>query len=127
MDESKVCASSVIDLKSHRRRSVVRRLWESYAVDLITILQAANDGKCSHRDAQESMAELIPTMKMLRDGGQFETMLQKADLVILDKVFNDVTKTEPFDSAQGEENLHAQGEENLHAERRRGTSEDLEL
>jgi hypothetical protein len=82
--------SSNIDIKSFRRRSVIRRLWESYAVDLITVLQAANDGKVHQRVAQESMAELIPAMKQLRDGGQFETMLQKADLVILDKVFNDV-------------------------------------
>ena len=92
MDESKVCACSAIDFKSHRRRSVIRRLWESYAVDLITILQAANDGRASQSEVSESMAELIPTMKMLRDGGQFETMLKKADLVILDKVFNDVTE-----------------------------------
>ena len=82
--------SSNIDIKSFRRRSVIRRLWESYAVDLITVLQAANDGKCDQRVVQETMAELITAMKQLRDGGQFETMLQKADLVILDKVFNDV-------------------------------------
>jgi len=89
MDSSQ--ESAHIDIKSFRRRSVIRRLWESYAVDLITILQAANDGKCNQREAHEAMAELIPAIKMLRDGGQFEKILQKADLVILDKVFNDVT------------------------------------
>ena len=84
-------SSKITDLKRFRRRSVIRRLWESYAVDLITILQAANDGKCNQRDAHEAMAELIPAIKMLRDGGKFEKILQKADLVILNKAFNDVT------------------------------------
>lgn len=79
-----------IDIKSYRRRSVIRRLWESYAVDLISTLKAANDGKVHQRVASETMADLIPAMKQLRDGGEFEKMLQKADLVILDKVFNDV-------------------------------------
>ena len=82
--------SANIDMKSFRRRSVIRRLWESYAVDLITTLQAANEGKVNQRVAQETMAELIPAMKQLRDGGEFEKVLQKDDLVILDKVFNDV-------------------------------------
>jgi len=80
----------ITDLKSHRRRSVIRRLWESYAADMITILQAANDGKVNQRDVQEFMAEIMPAMKQLRDGGEFEKMLHKADLIILDKVFNDL-------------------------------------
>ena len=83
----------ITDLKSFRRRSVIRRLWESYAADLISILKASNEGKCSQHDAQMSISEIIPTMKKLRDGGKLEQILQKADLVILDKVFNDVTVT----------------------------------
>lgn len=88
------------NVKSFRRRSVIRRLWESYVADLITILQAANDGKCSQRDAHEAMAELIPAVKMLRDGGKFEQILHKADLVILDKVFNDVTSPGSMDISE---------------------------
>jgi hypothetical protein len=82
----------ITDLKSHRRRSVIRRLWESYAVDLITVLQAANNGKVDQRDLQEFMAEIMTAMEQLRDGGEFEKALHKADLVILDKVFSDVTE-----------------------------------
>jgi hypothetical protein len=98
MENSEI--GDITDIKSHRRRSIIRRLWESYAVDLITILQAANDGKCSQLEARQAMAELVPMIKMLRDGGKFEQILKKADLVILDKVFNDVNSTENFDLNQ---------------------------
>ena len=86
---SNTCVCSKIDYKSLRRRSIIRRLWESYAVDLITILQAATDGKCNQQVASESMAELIPKIKMLRDGGRFEKILRKAEMIMVDKVFND--------------------------------------
>ena len=89
MDLGNLCARKV-DLKSFRRRSIVRRLWESYAVDLITTLQAANEGKIDQSDAQQAMSEMIPAIKQLRDGGELEKILRKADMVILDKVFNDV-------------------------------------
>ena len=90
MTTEKTCSCTTIDFKSHRRRSVIRRLWESYAVDLITVLPAANSGKVKQNLAQETIAELQPAMRQLRDGGEFEKALHKADVVILDKVFNDV-------------------------------------
>ena len=89
MDLSNSCAPT--DAKSYRRRSVIRRLWESYALELITILELANKGKVHQRVAQEAIDELIPAMKQLRDDGEFEKILHKADVVILDKVFNDVS------------------------------------
>ena len=92
MEISDKCESS--DMKCHRRRSVISRLWESYAVDLITILEAANKGKCTRRVAQESMAEIVPKMKMLREGGRLEQALQKAEMIMVDKVFNDVTESD---------------------------------
>ena len=79
-----------VDLQSFRRRSIIRRLWESYAVDFITTLKAANEGKVDQDEAQQAISEMIPAMKLLRDGGEFEKILHKADLIILDKVFNDV-------------------------------------
>ena len=91
MDTDDLCADK-IDLKSFRRRSIIRRLWESYAVDLITALQAANEGKVDQSEAQLAMSEMLPAMKLLRDGGEFEQSLHKADLIIIDKVFNDVTE-----------------------------------
>ena len=83
MDTGKFCAQK-FDWKSHRRRSIVRRLWESYAVDLITILRWANEGKVDQNEAQIAMQELIPAMKELRDKGEVEKTLTKADLIILE-------------------------------------------
>ena len=90
MNIENVCPKDC-ELKSFRKRSVIRRLWESYACDLIAILKPAAVGKISQKEAIESIDEIIPAMKSLCDGGEFEQSLHKANLIILDKVFNDVT------------------------------------
>jgi len=92
MNIENLCSDTghTIDIKSFRRRSVIRRLWESYACDLIAILKLAAAGKISQKEAIESIEEIIPSMKSLCDGGEYEQSLHKANLIILDKVFNDV-------------------------------------
>jgi len=89
MDIDNLCADTT-ELTGISRRSVVRRLWESYAFDLIAILKQAALGKISQKEAIDSLEEIVPAMKSLCDGGVFEKSLHKADLIILDKVFNDV-------------------------------------
>ena len=78
-------------LKKHINRPLFRRLRESYLEDMVAILQAANDGKCTATEAFEIASDLQQKIKILREGGPLEKLLNKADMVILDKVFNDVS------------------------------------
>ena len=82
----------ITDIKKYINRPLFKRLRESYLVDMVTILQAANDGKCSAIEAFEIASDLQAKVKILREGGPLEKLLNKADMVILDKVFNDVSK-----------------------------------
>ena len=41
----KVCAEKRIDLENYTNRPLIQRLRESYLTDMVTVLQAANDGK----------------------------------------------------------------------------------
>jgi hypothetical protein len=84
----------ITNIKKHINRPLFRRLRESYLADMVTILQAANDGKCSSVEAFEIASDLQAKVKILREGGPLEKLLNKADMVILDKVFNDVNRSE---------------------------------
>ena len=77
-------------LKKRINRPLFRRLRESYLADMVAILQAANDGKCGAAEAFEIATDLQAKIKFLREGGPLAKLLDKADMVILDKVFNDV-------------------------------------
>ena len=79
----------ITDIKGHVNRPLFRRLRESYFADMVTILQAAKDGKCSAVEAFNIASDLQARIKILRDGGPMEKMLKKADMVILENVFND--------------------------------------
>ena len=81
----------ITDVKSHVNRPLFRRLRESYLVDMVTILQAANDGKFSVTEAFDIASDLSAKIKVLREGGPLDKLLRKADMVILDKVLNDVS------------------------------------
>jgi hypothetical protein len=81
----------ITDIKSHINRPLFRRLRESYLADMVTILQAANDGKCGAVEAFDVASDLNSRVKILREGGPLEKLMNRADLMILDKVFNDVT------------------------------------
>jgi hypothetical protein len=83
----------ITDIKAHINRPLFRRLRESYLVDMVTILQAANDGKCSPAEAFDIASDLQAKIKILREGGPLEKLMNKADMVILDKVFNDVNQS----------------------------------
>jgi hypothetical protein len=82
----------ITDLKKHINRPLFKRLRESYFADMVTILKAANDGKCRASEAFEIASDLQAKIKLLRQGGPIEKLLNRADMVILDKVFNDVTE-----------------------------------
>mgnify|MGYP001135107744 CR=1 FL=1 len=81
----------ITDIKGHINRPLFKRLRESYLVDMVTILQAANDGKCSSKEAFDIASDLQARVKILREGGPMEKLLDKAEILIIDKVFNDVT------------------------------------
>jgi hypothetical protein len=81
----------ITDIKAHINRPLFRRLRESFLADMVTILQAANDGKCNTAEALEIASDLEARIKILREGGPLAKLMNRADMVILDKVFNDVT------------------------------------
>ena len=83
-------------LLEHINRPLFMRLRESYLSDMVSILEAANEGKCSSSEAFDIASDLQAKFKILRDGGPLEKLLRKADILILDKVLNDVNgpKTE---------------------------------
>jgi len=83
----------ITDIKKHTNRPLFRRLRESYLVDMVTILQAANDGKCSATEAFDIASDLQAKVKILREGGPLEKLLNKTDMVIINKVFNDVNQS----------------------------------
>ena len=88
---SNMCASED-KFEKFRRRSIIRRLWESYALEMITVLEMANKGKIGQKIAHQYLAEIVPLMKRLRDGGELQRLLERAELVIMNKVFNDTTE-----------------------------------
>ena len=95
MDTGNLCAEDsqgkITDIKGHINRPLFRRLRESYMVDMITILKTANDGKCSTKEAFDIASDLVARVKILREGGPMEKLLDKAELLIIDRVFDDVT------------------------------------
>ena len=80
----------ITDIKGHVNRPLFKRLRESYFADMVTILQAAKDGKCRAVEAFVIASDLQARIKVLRDGGPLEKLMYKADILILEKVFNDV-------------------------------------
>ena len=78
-------------LKEYCRRSISNRLWESYALDLVSILELEAKGRLDKQDADFAISELVPKIKKLRDGGILQKILQRIDKQILDKVFNEVS------------------------------------
>ena len=82
------------NLLRHVNRSLLRRLRESYLADMVTVLQAANDGKFGSSEAFDIASDLTAKVKILRKGGPLDNLLRKADILILDKVLNDVNSPE---------------------------------
>jgi len=81
----------ITEIKEHVNRPLFRRLRESYLADMVTILQAANDGKFPSAEAFEITSDLKARVKILREGGPMEKLLDKAELLIINRVFDDVT------------------------------------
>lgn len=77
-------------LQSHRRRSILRRLWESYLTDLRDILSLYLDGELAYDDVQQSLGEIVPALKSLDENGELNRALERAEVVIVDRVLADM-------------------------------------
>lgn len=80
----------VTALQSHRRRPIIRRLWESYLTDLRDVLFLYDQGDLSYDATRESMAEIVPALKMLEEDGELSRAIRRAEVVIVDRVLADL-------------------------------------
>ncbi|UCC96314.1 MAG: hypothetical protein JSW66_10755 [Phycisphaerales bacterium] len=73
-------------------RGIIRRLWESYAEDLIQALTEARDGSLSELEAHDRIGRLGFSMKALRQDGPLSQTLRRAELVMVNGVLRDLDK-----------------------------------
>lgn len=71
-------------------RPLVKRLWESYFDDLSESVQAFNAGVIPEATIHEELRRIMPILENLRSGGRVAEALNRAQVVILDRVMDDV-------------------------------------
>ncbi len=77
-------------LKEANSRPLVKRLWESYFGDLTETVDAFNTGVITETAIHEQLSRLVPILENLRSGGRVAEALNRAQVVILDRVMEDV-------------------------------------
>ncbi len=78
------------ELKQDNARPIVKRLWESYLNDLTETLEAFNTGVISEDELHPEIQRIVPILQHLRADGKFAEALKRAEIVILEKVLEDV-------------------------------------
>ncbi len=78
------------ELKQANSRPIVKRLWESYVTDLTATLEAYNTGIITEDELHPQIHRLVPILEHLRGGGKFAQAIERAQIVILDGVLEDV-------------------------------------
>ena len=80
----------VAQLKTSNARPLVKRLWESHLDDLTATLEAFNTGAITEAALHEEIGRLVPILQSLRVGGRLQEVLDRAQIVILDNVMQDI-------------------------------------
>ena len=78
-------------LSASTRRPLVKRLWESYQQDLSEALEAYTGELIDQDQLHSYLDRLIPIMTSLRDGGKLAKALDRAQVVILDRVMDGIS------------------------------------
>ena len=80
----------VEDLGNTNSRPIVDRLWQSYVEDLAETLEAHRDGHLDKRATLEYMRRLVERIESLSDGGALAEAVTRAEVVIVDKMLEEV-------------------------------------
>jgi hypothetical protein len=63
-------------------RSMARRIWETYADDLLTLVKWEKEGICSLEDISWAIKNIIPKLSVLKDNGHLARALERISAVI---------------------------------------------